>query len=146
MKIVEADRSNLKFLTKLGVALWPEHEDEEMYADFQADMALTKNKFLLAQIDDDFIGFIHISIRSDYVEGSATSPVGYIEGIYVTPEYRKSGVARKLVTAGEKWAKTRGCIEMASDMVAGNTTSYEFHTKIGFQEAGRIVCFIKNLD
>jgi aminoglycoside 6'-N-acetyltransferase I len=33
--------------------------------------------------------------------------------------------------------------ELASDALIENIASYEFHTKVGFQEVERIVCFIK---
>ena len=34
------------------------------------------------------IGFAQCTLRNDYVEGSSSSPVGYLEGIYVKDEYR----------------------------------------------------------
>jgi aminoglycoside 6'-N-acetyltransferase I len=39
-----------------------------------------------------------------------------------------------------------GCKEFASDCKLENTESLRFHLKIGFEEAGRIICFKKDLE
>jgi len=79
------------------------------------------------------------------VEGTETSPVGYLEGIFVREGYRKQGLARKLLLACEAWAAEQGCTEFASDCELTNTVSQEFHQKLGFEEANRVVCFVKKL-
>lgn len=66
-------------------------------------------------------GFIEASLRQT-VGGCATSPVGYIEGIFVKPDYRRRGVGRALVAAAEEWAASRGCTEMASDCLFDTST------------------------
>lgn len=91
------------------------------------------------------MGFINLSIRVDYVEGSNSTPVGYVEGIYVMDGYRKQGIATKLLKQGEVWAKDHGCTQMASDIEIPNAISYDFHLSVGFQEANRIICFIKDI-
>ena len=94
---------------------------------------------------DEYIGFINLSIRIDYVEGSNSSPVAYVEGIYVKPEYRNKGIAKSLIANGEEWARFKGCTQMGSDIEMDNDISYKFHQKIGFDEANRIICFIKDI-
>ncbi len=39
------------------------------------------------------IGFAQCGLRHDYVEGAITSPVGYLERIFIREEYRKNGYA-----------------------------------------------------
>jgi aminoglycoside 6'-N-acetyltransferase I len=60
------------------------------------------------------IGFAELSIRDDLpeLEGKRT---GYVEGLYVSPERRHSGVARELLRASRDWARRQGCIAFASD-------------------------------
>lgn len=82
---------------------------------------------------------------SDYVEGTATSPVGYLEGIFIKPEYRNKGLARELIKACEEWAKEKGCKEFASDCELHNEESRRFHMATGFDEANRIICFVKKI-
>lgn len=91
------------------------------------------------------MGFAQCQLRRDYVEGTESSPVGYLEGIFVAEEYRHQGVARKLLAACEIWAKEQGCTEFASDCELANTASLRFHLNVGFQEANRIICFTKKL-
>lgn len=101
--------------------------------------------FFLAYGDENVIGFAQCQLRHDYVEGTDSSPVGYLEGIYVMESYRKQGIARELLSACEHWAKTKGCKEFASDCELDNAQSLQFHLNVGFQEANRIICFTKKL-
>ena len=62
----------------------------------------------------------------------ATSPVAYLEGIFVEPEYRRSGFGQELLSAAELWAKAFGCAALASDAAAENLDSRAFHIAMGF--------------
>lgn len=98
----------------------------------------------MAEADGVLIGFAEARLR-DYAEECDSSPVGYLEGIYVQPEVRVGGVGRALVGAVEAWARERGCTEMASDREISNETSGAFHLAVGFSEATRIVTYRKDL-
>jgi aminoglycoside 6'-N-acetyltransferase I len=74
-----------------------------------------------------------------------SSPVGYLEGWYVRPEFRGRGVGRQLVEAAEDWARARGCTEMGSDTDLGNTQSEAAHRRLGFEIAARVTAFRKHL-
>ena len=76
---------------------------------------------------------------------ASVKAVGYIEAIYVKPDHRTQGIARKLAEIAEQWAKERGCTEMASDTEIKNVDSQKFHKKIGFEHAETIVHFIKKV-
>ena len=73
------------------------------------------------------IGFAQCQLRYDYVEGTSTSPVGYLEGIFVKESYRSKGYAKELLTECEVWAKGNGCQEFASDCEIDNINSLHFH-------------------
>jgi len=90
------------------------------------------------------MGFVEVS-RRDYVEGCRSSPVGYVEGIYVRPAYRKQGIGRELIRAAEQWAQRQGCTEMGSDTGLDDTQSIFFHEALGFREADRQVVFLKKI-
>ncbi|WP_334076668.1 aminoglycoside 6'-N-acetyltransferase [Paenibacillus sanfengchensis] len=146
MKIVKADPSNLNELTELALKLWPDNEQEHLRAEFEELLDSERDIVYLATVEGGFVGFIHMSLRVDYVEGSNSCPVGYVEGIYVEEDYRNRGISKKLVEAGEQWSKSLGCHQIASDTQLDNVISQEFHKKIGFKEAGRIVAFIKDIN
>ncbi|MFL5763220.1 MAG: aminoglycoside 6'-N-acetyltransferase [Bacteroidia bacterium] len=145
MYIYIASAADLDDLTKMGTDLWPENSEEEMRKILTELMGQQKNEFFLFRRDGQNIGFIFMSLRSDYVEGSNSSPVGYVEGIYVKPEHRRKGVSAQLLKRGQEWAKEKGCSQIGSDIYADNKVSYDFHKAIGFREAGRLIAFIKDL-
>ena len=105
----------------------------------------TETAIFLKYLDGVAVGFAQCNLRHDYVEGTDSSPVGYLEGIFVNQKYRKSGFARELLSACEQWAKECGCREFVSDCELNNFTSLSFHLKSGFTEVNRIICFKKNL-
>jgi aminoglycoside 6'-N-acetyltransferase I len=146
VRIEQANPTNLDDVTRLALKLWPEHAWRELRNELEDLLASEKDRIFLAVKEGDTIGFVHMSLRFDYVEGSSSSPVGYVEGIYVDENYRNQGVSRKLVEAGEAWAKSLGCKEIGSDTELDNHGSQAFHQRIGFKEAGRIVAFIKEID
>lgn len=89
-------------------------------------------------------GFAEVATRP-YADGCDTSPVAFLEGWYVDPDLRRSGVGRALVDAAEDWARERGLREFASDALLDNVTSHKAHEAVGFQEVERAVRYRKPL-
>ena len=89
--------------------------------------------------------FAEATLRFDYVNGCDTSPVAFLEGIFVREEVRGSGVGRGLLEVVRDWAKERGCLELASDADIDNTASHAFHRALGFAETQRTVFFRQKL-
>lgn len=143
--IRKAESKDLPILAELACQLWPDHTVEEMRSEFADMIAKQDAVFILAYADETAVGFAQCQLRRDYVEGTDSSPVGYLEGIYVAEEYRKHGIARELLAACETWAKSIGCTEFASDCELDNAQSLQFHLNVGFEEANRIICFTKKL-
>jgi aminoglycoside 6'-N-acetyltransferase I len=127
--------------------LWPESTREEHLAEMASFLAERKRYVQFMEYDAAGValGFIEIALRTDYVNGTDSSPVAFLEGIYVVPEARKSGVARRLVAEAEHWAKFMGCKEFASDAPLENTSSHAMHAALGFVETERVVYFKKAL-
>ncbi|UFU00733.1 GNAT family N-acetyltransferase [Radiobacillus kanasensis] len=136
---------NIDETVEMALDLWPGHTFEQMKSEFDSMLGSVKAKVFVYGIENKSVGFLHMSLRSDYVEGSTSSPVAYVEGVYVKQDYRTKGVAKELLKEGEEWAKINGCSQIASDIEQGNEDSYQFHHKSGFSEANRIICFIKDL-
>lgn len=89
-------------------------------------------------------GFLEVSIRP-FVEDCHSDHVGYLEGWFVEPSFRRNGIGRELVRIAEVWAKQKGCTEMASDAEIGNDMSLTAHTKLGYNETSRLVHLRKEL-
>ena len=143
--IQKAKSKDLRILAELACRLWPDHTVEEMYTEFEQILAKPDAACFLAYADEKAVGFAQCQLRHDYVEGTVSSPVGYLEGIYVADGYRKHGIARELLSACESWAKEKECSEFASDCELDNVQSLQFHLNVGFEEANRIICFTKKL-
>lgn len=143
MEISVMDRARIGDAAKLANRLWD--EDAERAKEFEACLQQQDFVIFLAYEAAVPVGFAQCQLRRDYVEGCDTSPVGYLEGIYVDENVRGAGVARALLSQCEAWAKQKGCTEFASDCELDNEASIRFHAKVGFTEQNRIVCFKKTL-
>lgn len=100
--------------------------------------------FLVYEQADKPIGLIELSLRN-VVDDCLSSPVGYVEGIYLEPEYRGLGYGRTLIEFAADWFRARGCSEMATDVEISNDSSQRFHEHLGFVETYRIVQYKKGL-
>lgn len=133
-KAAEADRASL-------AKLWGNHSEEELSAEISGLLLLTGAAFFLAEEDGQPVGFAQCQLRHDYVEGTDSSPTGYLEGIFTEEAFRGKGIAAALFVRCESWAKEKGCTEFASDCELLNEASIRFHKALDFSEANRIVCF-----
>jgi aminoglycoside 6'-N-acetyltransferase I len=131
----------------MRVDLWPEGREDEHRADIEAYDEAGQSPICLIARDEagTALGFAEAALRQDYVNGCETSPVAFLEGIYVRPDARGRGVARRLVMAVEAWAVGLGCTEFASDADIGNVDSHAMHEALGFTETQRVVYFRKLL-
>ena len=143
--IIKAEIKDASAVAELALLLWPEHTLEELTGEFEELISQKEVACFLACAGDTAVGFAQCQLRHDYVEGTDSSPVGYLEGIFVREDHRHQGYAKKLLTACEAWAREQGCTEFASDCELINTDSLIFHLSVGFEEANRIICFTKKL-
>ena len=140
-----ATPNDTRVLAELAIQMWCNHTVSELEADFAEIVRNNDAVCFVKYIDDMTVGFAQCQLRYDYVEGTHSSPVGYLEGIFVVPEYQHKGYAKELLHECELWAKEKGCTEFASDCELDNTYSFNFHMAMGFEEANRVICFRKEL-
>lgn len=141
MKIVPpANAADPRWLS-LRSSLWPDGTEAENLR-YMVDALAREHCVRLALAPDDFaVGFVEASQRVDYVNGTSTSPVAFLEGLYVVPSARRKGVARALVAEVERWAAAQGCSELASDSPIENVAAHAAHRALGFEETERVVYF-----
>lgn len=143
--IREMTISDAPALAAMALKIWDSDDKDELEQEF-IDMTHDKESTCFIKfIGDKAIGFANVSLRHDYVEGCETSPVSYLEAIYVDEEHRFLGYAKDLVNRCEEWGREQGAKEFASDCILTNNDSYKFHIAIGFKEVNRIICFKKNI-
>lgn len=132
-------------------ALWPSGSVEEhgkelrSLVDGTARLTMPIAVLVAEAGDGRLVGFVEVDLRSHADGCDPAQPVGYVEGWYVTEEYRRSGVGARLVAAAEAWARGLGCVEMGSDAVIENEVSQKAHTALGYEVVDRCVHFRKRL-
>lgn len=146
-KIRELREKDISEWLRLRKLLWDgvseaEHKSEmlDIYEHSETQLVLVAETS-----GNRLIGFLEASLRP-FVEDCHSDHVGYLEGWFVEPEFRKHGIGRKLVAEAENWARRNGATEMASDAEIGNEMSLRAHVKLGYQETSRLVHLRKDLD
>jgi aminoglycoside 6'-N-acetyltransferase I len=126
--------------------LWPHESKADLEQQARDVLRREAVAFLLRDDSGAVIAMAEATVRHDYVNGCSTSPVAFLEGIYVRPAWRRRGAARQLCRAVEAWGRERGCREFASDALIDNEASHRMHEALGFAERERVVYFCKPLD
>jgi aminoglycoside 6'-N-acetyltransferase I len=131
----------------LRQALWPHCSRARHLSEMSLYVASPERyaPFIAYSSSAQAVGLVEASVRTDYVNGTSSSPVAFLEGIYVVPEARRKGVATSLFATISRWAQSIGCKELASDALLENETSHALHRALGFQETERVVFFRKAL-
>jgi aminoglycoside 6'-N-acetyltransferase I len=135
------ERSDHAEWARMRSALWP----DQTASDMQVWRARSDATTLVAErATGGLCGFAEVGERA-YADGCETAPVAFLEGWYVDSDLRLQGVGRALVRAAERWARSRGYRELASDVLLDNTSSQRAHRRLGFAEVGRVVQYCKAL-
>ena len=144
MLIRIAEKKDSPIIAMLAQKMW-DHGADELSEEFESLIGSRDAAVFVAEEKETLIAFAQCQLRHDYVEGTDSSPVGYLEGIFVEEAFRHQGVASRLLSACEQWAREKGCKEFASDCELSNTDGLRFHLALGFSEANRVICFTKAL-
>jgi aminoglycoside 6'-N-acetyltransferase I len=149
------DRGDREEWLRLRAELWPDHLPEALVCEVDSYLAgaglwtfgTDSIPFLVlvaVRPDTGIVGFLEVSLRP-WADKCRTAPVGYLEGWYVRPGWRRQGIGGTLVRAAEAWARSRGCREMASDAHVDNLLSERSHRALGYEEAQRLIHFRRDL-
>src|SRR5262249_14304392 len=120
--------------------LFPREDPAKRRREIAAILASDTQAGFGVRAGDAWLAFMEVQERS-YGQGCDTSPVGYVEALWVEPETRRQGVARQLVAAAIDWCRGRGLSELASDAQIDNLVSQAMHRALGFEETQRLVTF-----
>jgi aminoglycoside 6'-N-acetyltransferase I len=145
-----AQPSDREALVRMREALWPNASPEEharelsLILDGRPPVTLPL-VILVAETNEEIAGFLEVDLRSHADGCNPVRPVGYIEGWYVAEHFRNQGVGQKLLAAAENWARSHGCLEMASDTWIDNEVSQRVHESLGYEVVDRCVHYRKTL-
>jgi aminoglycoside 6'-N-acetyltransferase I len=143
MTIRPREGSGREELVRMATALWPDCAENDLEALF--GLSPSEGIALVAERDNGGLGgFAEVGLRK-YAEGCDTSPVAYLEGIWIDSDLRRTGVASDLVQEAEGWTRASGIEEFASDCQIDNFVSEAFHRAVGFIEARRNICWRRDV-
>ncbi|RRN80682.1 GNAT family N-acetyltransferase [Pseudoxanthomonas sp. SGD-10] len=138
-------KADLPAWAGMRAALWPEVDPELLASEASDLLHAADGGMFVAEVGGELVGLAEASLRHDYVNGTTSSPVGFLEAWYVAPGWRGRGVGRALLRAVEGWTRALGCTELASDALLDNTASHAAHRACGFVETERVVYFRKRV-
>ena len=125
--------------------LWPDADPQELESELVSLFALDPPYTVyVAEDGGKQVGFIELWVRS-YAEGGPPEPSAYVEGLWVDPESRRTGVATALLRQAEKWATDKGFKWLGSDADLHNRDSHAWHKAAGFTAIEQLVVFGKLL-
>lgn len=151
IRIRAAGLADCERLAMMFHALWPagsieEHRKEVCsLLDGTARLTMPIAVLVAEARGDGVVGFVEVDLRSHADGCDPAQAVGYVEGWYVTEEYRRSGVGASLIAAAEDWARGFGCVEMGSDAVIDNVVSQQAHAALGYEVVDRCVHYRKRI-
>jgi aminoglycoside 6'-N-acetyltransferase I len=153
VQIRPAQLGDLDQLADMCEALWPVASAEEHAQELRlllggkaASVLTMPITILVAEASvPRLVGFVEVDLRSHADGCNPSQPVGYIEGWYVLENHRHRGIGQKLLAAAEEWARSHGCVEMASDATIDNAISQRAHEALGYEVVDRCVHYRKRL-
>jgi aminoglycoside 6'-N-acetyltransferase I len=138
-------------VSRLCEALWPEASWEEHQEEVMPILAgkpgatLPLVIFVAVTAEGDLAGFLEVGLRS-HADGCDTRhAVGFVEGWFVRENFRRRGLGAQLLAAAENWARSQGCVEMASDAWIDSSLSQRVHESLKFEVVDRCVHYRKAL-
>jgi aminoglycoside 6'-N-acetyltransferase I len=151
IRIRRATAADGDSLARMCAALWPKSSAAEHARELEPILAgepvgTMPLVILVAESDDGgLVGFVEASLRSHADGCDPSRPTGYVEGWYVVETHRRRGVGAELLSVAEDWARSQGCVEMASDTWIDNEVSQQAHEALGFAVVDRCVHYRKRL-
>lgn len=100
---------------------------EEMSNFFEKNLKDETWHYIIAEDEGRVIGFVTTEVSTVYIRS------GFINDLYVLPEYRKQGVGKQLLEAGLQWLKDRGVMKVTLAVHISNTEAINLYTNAGFK-------------
>ena len=141
VKLTKITREDLAQWKAMRKELYPTLD--EMFDEKEMERIFNHKEWacqLITDYNETILGFVEISLRN-FVDGCLSSPVAYIEGLFLKPQYRQQGLGKEVIKQIMAWCIQHGYSELATDTELENLNAQAFYKSVGFQETYRVVEF-----
>lgn len=146
MEIFEADSGDARMIAEeLWLPLAREMEDLSDYNELaEGDVAEKSREYrqkrlkeddytsFVAEVDGEKAGFVTVHDR-EHAPVFAKGVSGEISELFVKEEFRRQGVARKLIETAEEWCRGRGLDAVELSVDRGNRKARELYRDEGYE-------------
>jgi ribosomal-protein-alanine N-acetyltransferase len=96
--------------------------------------------FIVAEVNSTIIGYIMCRIESGFSDFSRIKPVrkGHVVSIAISPNYRRTGIARALMLSAMSSLTSYGSSETFCEVRVTNEPALQLYKKLGFSIRKRI--------
>jgi GNAT superfamily N-acetyltransferase len=146
LEIIPVDAHN----TEIAVALLHRFFQEEGFSGERS--MITANLDRMRRDDNHWVA---VALNNGQIVGIVTvtsmlyiewGRLGEIGDLYVVPEARGNGIARRLVQAAIDWCRARGCSAVEVIMTHPGETAHglsNFYSRLGFAATGRTISLLR---
>jgi ribosomal protein S18 acetylase RimI-like enzyme len=103
------------------------------YVKDKIDKSIAGEGLVLVAQDKDIVGFLTCTITDRNDPNWEIRKIGHIGGVYVTPEYRRRGIAAVLMKEAFEWMKNREVEYVELNVVVQNAAGIAAWTALGFK-------------
>jgi len=96
---------------------------------FRAKQDAGLAQVFFARSGDRTIGMVIMSVVDDYRNFALHQRRGYVNGVFVVPEFRRRGIARAMMEIGLQWLRERGC---TAARLRSSDDGRHLYTSLGF--------------
>ena len=88
---------------------------------------------VVAEGGDEIAGFVAGRTRliPPYFGGGQA---GFISDVFVSPEHRGGGLARRMLDAAARWFRSQGVVRLELQVIPGNRGARDAYLKLGWKE------------
>ena len=127
-------------------ALYYSSDDELLDQEMETIIKHGNCSFFCIQNENaETIGLVELSERN-IVDGCLSSPVAYLEGLYLKPEHQGKGLGGKVMKLIITLCRKKGFSELATDTNFDNFRARAFYKALGFEELENVVGFRIDID
>jgi aminoglycoside 6'-N-acetyltransferase I len=139
MKLVPIERSEFSLWSKFRTIVYPildsDYDLNEIEKIFRSEFW---HCWFIEREDGERTGLVELSLRN-IVDGCLSSPVPYIEGLYIIESDRNKGIGEQVIEIIKNWSRERGYTELATDAELSNSRAQRFYERLGFETVDQVV-------